>query len=59
MPCLLYTSVDALADKVTTKMAEIEAGLSGQVADTFPFLNKNGIEFKLDAVDFLRLPSPQ
>ena len=25
--------VDALADKVTTKMAEIEAGLSGQVAD--------------------------
>ena len=22
-------------------------------------LNKNGIEFKLDAVDFLRLPSPQ
>ena len=23
------------------------------------FLNKNGIEFKLDAVDFLRLPSPQ
>ena len=25
----------------------------------FPFLNKNGIEFKLDAVDFLRLPSPQ
>ena len=29
------------------------------IALAFPFLNKNGIEFKLDAVDFLRLPSPQ
>ena len=29
------------------------------IALAFPFLNENGIEFKLDAVDFLRLPSPQ
>ena len=29
------------------------------IALAFPFLNKNGIEFKLDAVDFLRLPSSQ
>ena len=29
------------------------------IAPTFPFLNENGIEFKLDAVDLLSLPSPK
>ena len=29
------------------------------VSDDVREFNKNGIEFKLDAVDFLRLPSPQ
>ena len=29
------------------------------IALAFPFLNENGVEFELDAVDLLRLPAPQ